>query len=946
MAFSQAQDFSITDAAFNEVHRDYNHQEISSNPQTLNLGNSNLTPHIPVSHPEHAPARHDVRDQRSGVISSPIAAYGSNVGGNQTNNVYNYFTFSPGAHQANPLSVLVAKEPQLHPQNVDISTVLDNEVNLRGEKLEWRQSIVDLMKVLRLDPGTDARKRLALGAGYDGDTDDSWTMNIWLSSYVKEVVAAVGCDLTAARQVLQQVSNETHTHYHSILASGAYRSHPPPIPLANAAQPPQNVDISTVLDNAVKLRRQKLNWRQSIVDLMKVLRLDFSMDSRKRLALRAGYDGDITDSTAMNIWLLSYVKDVIAAVGGDLTGTCRSAGQLEYDADEIFKYNLSKLLSSSASMFPNARNFIISNSTFNDSSQESSGLHNLQKHVSPGAFHDSSVRYPPPKCHAETRKHILERITTWIETNTPPSRILWLYGSAGVGKSAIAQTIAEYCLTNDRLGAAFFFSRGDSERNNVNRLFPTLAWQLLSSISEIEASISASMEKDPFLPTRSIETQFAHLIVSPFRLTDDINPQTSRIVIIDGVDECADETMQHRFLSLIGTGVHGGGLPLRFLICSRPEPCIREVFDQSISVSVTSRIVLDDACDSYNDVRRYFVDEFCRISTERNISSDTWPPEGAVDRLVQNSSGQFIYAATVVKFVGDEYANPRKQLDIILGIRCRRGGSLSPFADLDQLYLEILIRQPDQKFLRDFLRLWMVMLENYLTMHDFIKLSVVLLDLDSETGELLAKLRGLHSLLDINIADISIRAYHASFLEFLRDSTRSGQYSADVHSGCRTFFRLFLTPMVKYISKIQQTRGPGLYSYDDNNFKTLVDWRSTFTFILQRIPVDQWEEVLNPLMGLQDVTFFDSVQPFYIVFWCFRMLLLSYRGKLRAERMPMSAGMPYNCLLHSQGLVCAGCHHLDSGTFAYYADQTLILKQLMVECIQTAFLVTEGYYYR
>ena len=106
------------------------------------------------------------------------------------------YHFPAGAHQANPLSVPVAKEPQLHPQNVDISTVLDNEANLRGEKLEWRQSIVDLMKVLRLDPGTDARKRLALGAGYDGDTDDSWTMNIWLSSYVKEVVAAVGCDLT------------------------------------------------------------------------------------------------------------------------------------------------------------------------------------------------------------------------------------------------------------------------------------------------------------------------------------------------------------------------------------------------------------------------------------------------------------------------------------------------------------------------------------------------------------------------------------------------------------------------------------------------------------------------------------------------------------------------------------------------------------------------------
>ena len=264
----------------------------------------------------------------------------------------------------------------------------------------------------------------------------------------------------------------------------------------------------------------------------------------------------------------------------------------------------------------------------------------LEKYVSPGAFHDSSVRYPPPKCHAGTRKHILKRRKNWIGANTSSSRILWLYGSAGVGKSAIAQTIAEHCLTNNRLGAAFFFSRGDSERNNVNRLFPTLSWQLLSSISEIKPHISASMKKDSFLPTRSIETQFEQLIVEPFRLAADNNPpRTSQIVIIDGVDECADERMQHHFLSLIGTGVDGGGLPLRFLICSQPEPHIREAFDQSISVSLTSRIILDNACDSYNDIRRYFMDEFSRTSTERKISSDTWPPEWVVERLVQNSSG-------------------------------------------------------------------------------------------------------------------------------------------------------------------------------------------------------------------------------------------------------------------------------------------------------------------
>lgn len=128
----------------------------------------------------------------------------------------------------------------------------------------------------------------------------------------------------------------------------------------------------------------------------------------------------------------------------------------------------------------------------------------------------------------------------------------------------------------------------------------------------------------------------------------------------------------------------------------------------------------------------------------------------------------------------------------------------------------------------------------------------------------------------------------------------------------------------------------------DTNFRNLFNWRrAAFTSTLRRIPVDQWEEVLNPLMGLRYATFSRTVQPFYFVFWCFQMLLLSCRGELRAQGMPNSAGMPYHCLLHSQQLVCAGCCHLYSSTFVDHADQTLILKNLMMECIETAFSIAE-----
>ncbi|KAF9470345.1 hypothetical protein BDN70DRAFT_821507, partial [Pholiota conissans] len=82
----------------------------------------------------------------------------------------------------------------------------------------------------------------------------------------------------------------------------------------------------------------------------------------------------------------------------------------------------------------------------------------LQKASSMGATHDSSVRFDPPKCHPNTRVAVLEYIIGWIfGRNDPEALILWLYGPAGAGKSAILQTIAEMCAERESILASFFF---------------------------------------------------------------------------------------------------------------------------------------------------------------------------------------------------------------------------------------------------------------------------------------------------------------------------------------------------------------------------------------------------------------------------------------------------------------------------------------------------------
>ena len=78
------------------------------------------------------------------------------------------------------------------------------------------------------------------------------------------------------------------------------------------------VDVAPILDAAVKAKGEKLEWRTSIVDLMKALDIDSSFSARKELAKELGYTGDSNDSASMNIWLHKQVMTKFAANGGKL----------------------------------------------------------------------------------------------------------------------------------------------------------------------------------------------------------------------------------------------------------------------------------------------------------------------------------------------------------------------------------------------------------------------------------------------------------------------------------------------------------------------------------------------------------------------------------------------------------------------------------------------------
>ena len=376
------------------------------------------------------------------------------------------------------------------------------------------------------------------------------------------------------------------------------------------------------------------------------------------------------------------------------------------------------------------------------------------------------ARFPPPRCHPQTREKVLKIITDWV--NDPHARqpIIWLNGPAGAGKSAIAQTIAGRC-SGEQLAASFFFLRHSPDRGTSTRLFTTLAWQLANSIPELLAYIESAIKTEPLFPTKSLDTQFDCLIVQPlqelFRGKPNFCPQKF-LVIFDGVDECTPDGDQKVFLRLIGDAFSEIHIPLRFLICSRAEPHLQEVFESELMTGITHAISLNDQFEANDDIRRYLKDEFTRIRAEYKLFKlpSGWPPGKTIDQLVSKSSGQFIYASTIVKFVDD--IDPRERLDIVLKIR--PVNSVSPFAKLDQLYVQILSQQPNIRLLRDVFTL-IIALRNP-------KIEFVCRRLRIGEEQLERKLLRLHSL--VHISDFGITTYHLSLHDFFLDRKRAGKY--------------------------------------------------------------------------------------------------------------------------------------------------------------------------
>ncbi|KAJ7186051.1 hypothetical protein C8R46DRAFT_1062298 [Mycena filopes] len=406
----------------------------------------------------------------------------------------------------------------------------------------------------------------------------------------------------------------------------------------------------------------------------------------------------------------------------------------------------------------------------NVTSYGENGLDMLYRSVVRDAIHNSAERPPDPACHPGTRNTVLDDLLAWSQDNCSVATVLWLHGSAGAGKSAIAQDFASRCQEAGILGASFFFKRGSPDRGTWKGLFPTIAYQLATSFSQLEGPIQRAVEKDKLVLGQAMRPQMQKLLLRPFQEAAPF--MTLRpIIVLDGLDECEDHNTQVPLLKLILDAVRSGSLPARVLVVSRPEPHISQVIQAAENIGISRHLKLRPDESALADIHHYLSEEFCRIRQAQQLwglfLEENWPGQEAINHLVEKSSGTFIYATTVVRYIDDQYSDPTEQLARVLNL------DPQSTAPLDALYTEVLSRVPDRPMLRRIL-------------HAVVRLGAQLdpEEIDStlqiHKGATHLTLRSLHSLLFVppprlritSLRD-NVRFLHASLGDFLTDPTRS-----------------------------------------------------------------------------------------------------------------------------------------------------------------------------
>ncbi|CAE7225852.1 unnamed protein product [Rhizoctonia solani] len=378
------------------------------------------------------------------------------------------------------------------------------------------------------------------------------------------------------------------------------------------------------------------------------------------------------------------------------------------------------------------------------------------------------------ECTEGTRVPELEKLKGWAR-DPSGSAIYWINGMAGTGKTTIAYTLCAQLQTTNELAASFFCTQLMPECRDIQLIIPAIAYQLAQFSYSFRHELSKALGSDQVAHTWELKTQLETLIVRPLKAVQHTLP-SRLVIVIDALDECKDADSIGKILELLAGAT--SGLPIRFLVSSRPEPEIYRRMTLRVGGSPDT-LVLDEINPNevQHDIEAYLRQELNGIS----LTSDQW------NKLVKRCGVLFIYASTTCRYIksNDEMMGYEEALDVVLGLSVDSEATIDVDKELDKLYtaiLEVAFNKPhmnevNRRQMKSILDTVVCAAEPMTT-----EMLVELLELKNaeHAGTLL---RPLLSVVNVTEETGIVTTLHASFPDFMLNSNRSAgfSYEATLH---------------------------------------------------------------------------------------------------------------------------------------------------------------------
>jgi hypothetical protein len=363
--------------------------------------------------------------------------------------------------------------------------------------------------------------------------------------------------------------------------------------------------------------------------------------------------------------------------------------------------------------------------------------------------------------------NVLDGIRQWIYSLSE-TKIYWMNGMAGTGKTTIAYSVCTELKQNGRLGASFFCSRASPECRDVNRILPTIAYQLAQISYPFRSALCRILSEEPNAGQQNIRTQFEHLMRAPLLEVKDLLPN-GLVIVIDALDECSEPKSTKMMLDTLFR--YAADLPVRFLLTSRPEPAISNTI-LSRDSKARSVLHLHNVEESLvkADIETYLTVALAEVG----LTGDQ------IGKLAEQAGILFIYAATLVRHIlatGIGAKASARLASVLAGVA--NTGSKKD-REIDRLYKTILEEAlQDERQEESELGLIKQVLWTVVCAREPVTKRTLATLLKTKDELLSAALQPLQSVLHVSEGSEVVSTFHASFPEFLLNSERSGPLWCD-----------------------------------------------------------------------------------------------------------------------------------------------------------------------